>query len=164
MTLFLHFVSGGLLVIVVFVLQIIPLTMAWGDALRWVFCIFPSFCVTHGILFSASGSIIVDSRNEDETDDGVIIPRKIPGYVWDWYNLKGDCVCLLLHFAFGIIILSLIELEVVNLLEWCPSFGMRSCRNKDRRGPELIKDDDVIAEEKRVAMQTGERNSVVQTS
>lgn len=62
-TLFLHFMSGGLFTIVVFILQMIPKTMAWGDALRWVCTIFPSYCVTHGILFSASGSLIVNSRN-----------------------------------------------------------------------------------------------------
>jgi len=62
-TLFLHFLSGGLFTIVVFVLQMIPVTMVWGDALRWVCTIFPSYCVTHGILFSASGSLIVNSRN-----------------------------------------------------------------------------------------------------
>lgn len=54
-TLFLHFLSGGLFTCVVFVLQVIPLTMAYGDALRWVFTIFPSFCVAHGILFASSG-------------------------------------------------------------------------------------------------------------
>lgn len=59
MTLFLHFVSGGLLVIVVYVLQYLPVTMPVGDWLRWVFTIFPSFCVAHGILFSASGSLLV---------------------------------------------------------------------------------------------------------
>lgn len=61
-TLFLHFVSGGLFVIIVFVLQYIPKTMVAGDWLRWVFLIFPSYCVTHGILFAASGTLLVDSR------------------------------------------------------------------------------------------------------
>ena len=58
-TLFLHFVAGGLLVVVVFVLQYIPITMKVGDALRWACCIVPSFCVTHGILFAASGTLLV---------------------------------------------------------------------------------------------------------
>ena len=64
-TLFLHFVSGGLLVIVVYILQYVPITMPIGDALRWACCIFPSFCVTHGILFSASGSLVIQSRTDD---------------------------------------------------------------------------------------------------
>jgi len=125
MTLFLHFVSGGLLVIVVFVLQYIPVTMHWGDALRWVFLIFPSFAVTHGILFSASGKLIIDSRAEDTTDEGVIIPRKIPAEIWDWYNLKGDAFALVLHFFIGIALLIMIELEVNLLFLWCPHSGYR---------------------------------------
>ena len=74
MTLFLHFVTGGLLVIVVFVLQYLPSTMRLGDALRWAFTIFPSFCVTHGIVFSSSGTLLVQSRESDE----VVAPRQIP--------------------------------------------------------------------------------------
>ena len=61
-TLFIHFASGGLLSIVVYVLQLLPATMKAGDALRWVGTIFPSYCVTHGILFSSSGTLIVNSR------------------------------------------------------------------------------------------------------
>lgn len=125
MTLFLHFISGGLLVIVVFVLQYIPITMPYGDVLRWVCCIFPSYCVTHGILFSASGTLLVQSRNESETDDGVIIPRKIPGNVWAWYNLKADAVFLIAHCILGIFILTLIELEVYQYCSWCPKVGCR---------------------------------------
>ena len=124
--------------------------MPWGDALRWVFCIFPSFCVTHGILFSASGSLIVGSRATLTTDTGIIIPRRIPAEIWDWYNLKGDAAILLLHFFVGIILLALIEMEVQNLFDWCPSFGCRSKNLVDE--DELIKDDDVFAEEQRVAL------------
>ena len=74
-TLFLHFVTGGVLALTVFILQQVPITMPIGDALRWVFTIFPTFCVTNSILFSASGILIIDARAEDETDTGVIIKR-----------------------------------------------------------------------------------------
>lgn len=156
-TLFLHFITGGLGCIVVFCLQYIPVTMPVGDALRWVCTVFPTFCVTHGILFSSSSTLLVDSRLEDVTDDGTIIPRKIPPEIWAWYNLKGDCMILLLHFVFGLAMLTLIELEVYSLFDWCPLIGCRSV-GSDRRGPRLIKDDDVIAEERRVASQ-GEHGS-----
>jgi hypothetical protein len=151
MTLFLHFLSGGLLVIVVFVLQYIPITMEWGDSLRWVFTIFPSFCVTHGILFSASGSLLVDSRNIDLTDDGVPIPRKIAPEIWNWENLKGDAMILLLHFFVGIILLALIELEVISVFDWMPKFGTESGRDDESK--KLVKDDDVLFEEERVFVQ-----------
>ena len=143
--------AGGLLVIVVFVLQYIPKTMPVGDAMRWACCIFPSFCVTHGILFSASGSLLVTSRSIDQTesDPPIIIPRKIPDDIWAWYNLKGDAYILVLHFFVGIIILTLIELEVYQNFTWCPKMGFKS-RRENRRTPQLPKDDDVIAEEIRV--------------
>ena len=146
MTLFLHFISGGLLVIVVFVLQYIPITMFVGDPLRWVFCIFPSFCVTHGILFSASGNLLLGSRVEMETDEGVIIPRKIPSDIWAFYNLQGDAFFLICHFFLGIFLLILIESEIIQWLFWCPKVGCKSGGNKGL-GPVLIIDDDVIREE-----------------
>ena len=151
-TLFLHFITGGLGCIVVFCLQYIPVTMPVGDALRWALTIFPTFCVTHGILFSSSSTLLVDSRIDDITDDGTIIPRKIPPEIWAWYNLKGDCVILLMHFVFNLIVLVLIELEVYTLFDWCPCLRFRS-EGAFRQGPRLIKDDDVITEEKRVAAQ-----------
>ena len=149
------------MVIVVFVLQYLPVTMKAGDWLRWVCCIFPSFCVTHGILFSASSSMLVSSRAEDTTDDGTIIPRKIPPEIWAWYNLKGDCVILVIHFFFGLFLLALIELEIDQFFDWCPRIGCKSS-TANRQGPKMIKDDDVIAEEKRVAKQmTHSRRSFV---
>ena len=54
-TLFLHFMFGALGTAIVFSLQQIPMTMSVGDDLRWILCIVPSFCVTHGILWSSSG-------------------------------------------------------------------------------------------------------------
>ena len=158
-TLFLHFVSGGLMVIVVYVLQYLPITMKAGDYLRWACTVFPSFCVTHGILFSASGSLLVASRQEDITDDGVVIPRKIPPEIWSWYNLKGDCAVLICHFFVGIFLLALIELEVGKYFAWCPKIGCKSSSSARRQGPQMIKDDDVIAEENRVANQVVSRQS-----
>ncbi len=162
MTLFLHFVSGGLLSIVVFTLQQIPVVMPWGDALRWACTIFPTFCVTNGILFSASGILILDARSEDTTDDGVIIKRKVPEEIWAWYNLKGDAVILVIHFIVGVIVLALIELEVDLLFDWLPKPGCRYLRNRDRRGPPMIKDEDVIEEERRVNIQGNVRASQIE--
>lgn len=162
MTLFLHFISGGLLVVIVFVLQYIPKTMFVGDPMRWLCCIFPSFCVTHGILFSASGTLLLGSRVEDTTDEGVIIPRKIPPEIWAFYNLKGDAFFLLCHFVVGILLLCLIELDLCQYFYWCAKPGCTT-NSKKGMGPVLIKDDDVIREEHRVAMQDAERESFIQS-
>mmetsp|Transcript_18706 Transcript_18706/g.25260 ORF Transcript_18706/g.25260 Transcript_18706/m.25260 type:complete len:154 (-) Transcript_18706:1638-2099(-) len=83
-TLFIHFVAGALMTVVVFALQQIPVTMVIGDALRWACTIIPSFCVTYGIIFAASGTLITTSRADDETSEGVPIPRKIPDEIWAW--------------------------------------------------------------------------------
>lgn len=159
-TLFLHFLTGGLGCIVVAVLQFMPVTMKVGNALRWALTIFPTFCVTHGIIMSASGKLLVDATAESETQDGKVIPVKIPADIWAWYNLKGDCVILILHFIFGLLALTLIELEVYTLIDFWPMIGCRSS-NSNRRGPPLIKDDDVIAEERRVAQQSDHYASTV---
>ena len=159
-TLFLHFLTGGLGCIVVYLLQYMPITMKVGNALRWTLTLFPTFCVTHGILMSASGKILVDATAESETQDGQIIPVKIPADIWAWYNLKGDCMILVLHGIFGLFMLTLIELEVYTLIDFWPMIGFRSSAS-NRRGPPLIKDDDVIAEERRVAMQSDHYASTV---
>ena len=153
MTLFIHFVGGGLLVVVVFVLQYISVTMKYGDALRWVCTLIPSFCVTNSIIFSASGTLLVDQRVQDTSDGAPVIPRQIPEEIWAWYNLKGNAAILVLHFIFGLLVLTLIELEVYQYFAWCPRLGCRPSGHKAHRGPELVKDDDVIAEERRVAGQ-----------
>ena len=59
---------------------------------------------------------------------------------------------LLMHFVFNMILLILIELEVYTLFDWCPCVRFRS-QGAYRQGPKLIKDDDVITEENRVAAQ-----------
>ena len=86
--------------------------MDWGDYLRWVFCIVPSFCVTHSIIWSSSGDLVRNTRIDATTEDGIPIPRQLPEPLWAWYNLKGDAIILVAHFVLGIIALWLIEMEV----------------------------------------------------
>lgn len=45
MTLFVHFMLGGILPLVVFVLQNIPSTANLGDSMRWWFTPVPTFCI-----------------------------------------------------------------------------------------------------------------------
>ena len=161
MTLFLHFLTGGLCPILVFALQRIPITMPYGDGLRWAFTIFPSFCVTNGILFSSSGILIEDARIQDETEAGVVIKHKWPEEIWNWYNLKGDAVMLIMHFIVFSIILILIELDVGQLLLWMPRLNIECRCKKQKKGPGMVKDDDVEAEEERVANQVNQKSSQV---
>ena len=63
MTLFVHFMVGGILPIVIFVLQNIPSTCDLGDSMRWWFTPIPTFCVGQGIVFSSTVDLLVISRN-----------------------------------------------------------------------------------------------------
>lgn len=68
----------------------------------------------------------------------------------------------MLHFFFSLFILFLIEVEFHRLFYWVPKIGCRSFSRQQRLGPELVKDDDVIAEEKRVSEQQADRATFMQ--
>ena len=51
-TLFIHFCAGALFMLTVYVLQLSPITGNLGDALRYVGLLFPSYCVTHALMYS----------------------------------------------------------------------------------------------------------------
>ena len=140
-TLFLHFIAGGIMSLTVYTLQLIPETQQVGDILRWVFCAIPSYCVTHGIVFSASGSMLVKARASQADGTG----GELPADLWDWYNLKGDSAALIAHFVVGIIIIFLIECDLFACL------GKITFREIPPENEDLELDDDVVAEMERVA-------------
>jgi len=41
--------------------------MLAGDHLRWAFTIVPSYCVTHGIIWSANGDMVRTTRMDPDT-------------------------------------------------------------------------------------------------
>lgn len=45
MTLFLHFLVGGIMPLTIFVLETIPSTASLGDSMRWWFTPIPTFCI-----------------------------------------------------------------------------------------------------------------------
>ena len=51
-TLFMHFLAGGVIMPVIYVLQLVPATARVGDALRYVGLIIPSYCVTHAFIMT----------------------------------------------------------------------------------------------------------------
>ena len=142
-TLFLHFIAGGIMSLTVYTLQLIPQTQQVGDILRWVFCAIPSYCVTHGIVFSASGSMLVKAREEQADGTG----GELPAELWAWFNLKGDVAALIAHFVVGIIIIFLIECDLFACL------AKITCRELPPENENLELDDDVVAEMDRVARQ-----------
>lgn len=57
-----NFLVAGIMTIVVFTLQIIPDTEVLGNHLRWWFCLIPSFCVTHAVIFSSSSELLLQAQ------------------------------------------------------------------------------------------------------
>lgn len=114
-----------------------------GDILRWVFCAIPSFCVTHGLVFSSTGQILVDTRKNSEGTGR----DEIPSEIWAWFNLKGDAAALIAHFFIGLTIIFLIECDVFACL------SKVSCSKMPDENMDLELDEDVVAEIDRVARQ-----------
>ncbi len=54
-TLLLNYFVCDVMAVMIFVLQFIPQTFKLGGILRWAFCIFPTYCVINGLLWSADG-------------------------------------------------------------------------------------------------------------
>ena len=125
----------------VYTLQIIPDTQRVGDILRWVFCVVPSYCVTHGIIFSSSGAMLVKTRAEQPGTGRSDLPPEL----WAWYNMKGDAAALVAHFVVGVLIIVLIEADV---FACCSSL---TCRSVPEEEEDLELDEDVVAEAERVA-------------
>jgi ABC-type multidrug transport system ATPase subunit len=135
--------------LVVFTLQLLPQTQRVGDILRWVFCAIPSFCVTHGLVFSSTGKVLVDTR---KSSPGTGRPE-IPEDVWAWFNLKGDAAALVAHFVVGLVVIFLIECD---LFSCCAKL---TCRAVPPENEDLELDDDVVAEIDRVANQGYDRGA-----
>jgi len=111
-TIFLHFVFGGIGAIIVFVLSLIESTWEVGDILQWVFKIVPSFCLTNTIMFDSSKARVFLVRPDLKKDSD-----------WDVTLLGGNVLILCLHFVVWLIVLFFIELgafdwtkRIVNLL------------------------------------------------
>ena len=118
-----------------------------GDVLRWVFCAVPSYCVTHGLVFSSTGSILVSTRANSTDGTG---RSTIPSDIWAWYNLKGDAAALIAHFVLGCLIIFIIESDLF------ACFRKISCRSVPSETEDLELDEDVVAEIERVARQGSE--------
>jgi hypothetical protein len=102
-TIFLHFVFGGIGAIIVFVLRLIESTWAAGDILQWVFKLVPSFCLTDTIMFDSSKARTFLLRPELKKDSD-----------WDITLLGGNVLVLCLHFIVWLFVLFLIELGAFN--------------------------------------------------
>lgn len=110
-TLFMNYLVCCLMAIIVFVLQFIPQTFTLGGILRWALCIFPSYCVVNGILWSSSGQVSIQVRKTDPS-----YPQ-LSDDIWALTNLGGDAIILACHFVFDTLILVAIEMDFFRCLK-----------------------------------------------
>lgn len=142
---------GGLGSSVVFLLRVIGTTCAIGDQLLWWFRLSPVYCVADAIIWSSSGVPIYNATrgpNSFAPDDDSKLAQCGPVSLdlWSLDNLGGSALMLVVNFVFCTLVLILIELRL------CESCRKLSCRGIP--GKKMIKmDDDVEAEEERVAAQ-----------
>ena len=110
MTLFVHFMVGGILPIVLFVLQNIPSTADLGDSMRWWFTPFPTFCVGQGIVFSSTVGLLEISRN------GLIAAgydvKPLNGDIYAMANLSGNYTIMVCTGIVCTLLLILIEADI----------------------------------------------------
>ena len=143
-TLFTHFIAAGAFPLVVFILQLVPNTVAIGDKLRYVGLIVPSFAVTHAFTTTMNLSSLVKSRNEAINGDYPDL-EPWPEDLWAWENLKGDAVALVVWFAFGLVCVAIFESPLFDSCKDC------ACLDRAYARDEQDMDDDVLEEEERIS-------------
>ena len=145
MTLFMHFMMGGIAPIVVFTLQNIPSTANLGDSMRWWFTPIPTYCIGHGIVWSSTWNLLNISRN------GLIATGKYPDLVpindniYAFANLTGDYTIMIIT---GIVCSLLLVLIEADLFQCCAKFSVKRIPEPKH---DLDFDEDVEAEENRLA-------------
>lgn len=143
-TIFVNLVIAGIGSMVVYILRIIESTYTIGDILTWVLKILPSYCLNNSIVFAAGKSTLRMLRKDLNVDN------------FNYQNMGGDLILLGAHFVLWTIVLIALESGVFNCLRTCCT----------KRGSDLIPntdlelDDDVVAEEQRVASHTPEQMNI----
>ena len=146
MTLFMHFLFGGIMPLVVFVLQNIPSTANLGDSMRWWFTFIPTYCVGHGIVWSSTWELLNVSRNGlINLNNNKYGLSPINPDIYAFANLTGDYTIML---AMGVFCTALLFIIEADIFQCCAKFSVYS--NPEPRD-DLDLDEDVIAEEERLA-------------
>mgnify|MGYP000927904105 CR=1 len=146
-TLFVHFLVGGILPIVVFVLQTIKSTIDIGDSLRWWFTPIPTFCIGEGIVFASTYQLLDVTRNGYivRNPDEDIKPINTDVYALE--NLGGNYLIMVVTGLVGVILLVFIEADI---FQCCSNFSLQRVPAERH---DLDLDEDVLAEEERLSKQ-----------
>ena len=142
--LFSNIAAGSIGGMATFILRFIPDTMAYGDIAAWALKLFPTYTISHSIVFDASSETFETSR----------LGAQMAGYsVWYYdtepyalHNIGGDLLALVMHFILGILVIINYELGAFKVFSifsrWIGSFAKSEI--------EMEADVDVTAEEERV--------------
>lgn len=139
MTLFVHFLVGGIMPIVIFVLQNIPSTADLGDSMRWWFTPIPTFCVGEGIVFSSTVTLMDISRNGLIAAGFDVSP--VDTNVYALTNLTGNYLIMISTAIIFVLLLIVIEADI---FQKCSKFSVKSVPSPRN---DLDLDEDVLAEE-----------------
>ena len=151
-TLFVHFMVGGILPLVLYFLQIIPSTANLGDSMRYWFTFIPTYCVGQGIVWTATYESLVTIRNamieapNDKYDKYDLQP--IDTHVYSMENLGFNFTMMIVCAFVYMLLLILIEADI---FQCCSKF---SCKPVPEPQHDLDLDDDVVAEHERLSKQT----------
>jgi len=137
-TLILNYFVCDVMAFLTFVLMFIPQTFLLGGILRWGLCIFPSYCVLNGILWSSTKTVILSIRVQYPD------AHQLPEDNWALANMGGDALILILHFFVNTAILFAIEKDLFSC------FRNLSAQQIPPKAENLTMDDDVLREEERV--------------
>ena len=148
-TLFVHFLLGGIMPLVIFFLQNIPSTINLGDSMRWWFTWVPTYCVGQGIVFSSTKDFLVIARNaflaNPKFDKYDLSP--VDTNVYAVSNLTGNYLIMISTAIVCTLLLILIEADI---FQKCSNY---SCKKPPAPREDLDMDDDVEAEEERLSYQ-----------
>jgi len=152
MTVFINFMAGGILPNAIYFLQNIPWTANLGDKMKWWFIWIPSFCVGEGITFSSTYQELNLARIGINSAPGFNV-NMVNTDVYAWVNLSSNYAVMA-----GISVVSLLLLWLIEsgLLRCCANFSIRFVPDSTR---DFELDDDVVAEEERLALQNEQPNS-----
>lgn len=145
MTLFLHFLMGGIMPLVIFFLQSIPSTANLGDSMRWWFTFVPTYCVGHGIVWSATWEAINTIRDAVIKGENKYNLDPINPDIYAFANISGDYFMMLFMAVFCTCLLVLIEADI---FQSCSKFSVYA--NPEPR-EDLDLDDDVEDEHERLS-------------
>jgi len=113
-TLFTHIIFGAIGGMTIFILLIIPGATDWGDNLKWVFKIIPTFSISNTIIYDAAKTSLNSTRTLYRSANIEVNDLTLEGF--DFQNIGGDMFFLGMHFIVAVIGIAVLELGLLNCL------------------------------------------------